>query len=79
MKELKNICIDLDYAKKLFQLKDKPVGIAFFGIGSMGTRSIGSYIREFEITNPKRVVSQNSSISNIVEEIRKFYIIYIYL
>lgn len=36
-------------AEKLFQIAEKPVGIESFGIGALGSRTIGSYIREFEI------------------------------
>jgi hypothetical protein len=61
-----------EHAQKLFQLGEKPVGIATYGIASLGDRSIGSFIREFEILNPKSVVSNPSSIKDIVEELRAF-------
>ena len=39
-------------AEKLFQLGDRPIGVAAFGIGALGERNIGSYIREFEMRDP---------------------------
>jgi hypothetical protein len=60
-------------AQKLFQLGEKPVGIAIYGLASIGNRSIGSFIREFEIMDPNNVVSQPSSVKDIVEELRAFF------
>lgn len=59
-------------AEKLFQLGDRPIGVAVFGIGTLGDRSIGSYIREFEIRDPKNVVSTDTSVRDVVEELRQF-------
>lgn len=56
-------------AEKLFQLAKKPVGIATFGMGGMGARSIGSYIREFEMTT-----SLSPTMKDIVEELRSFFL-----
>ena len=62
-------------AEKLFQLADKPVGIAVFGLASFGFRSIGSHIREFEVLDPEKVVSnKNVQISDIVEQLRIFFL-----
>lgn len=58
-------------AEKLFQLGERPIGVAVFGMASIGTRSIGSYIREFEVT--EQAVSQMSNIEDIVEALRKFF------
>lgn len=60
-------------AEKLFQLGDNPVGIATFGMGSIGTRSIGSYIREFELEDRNNVVTNHGDIKDTVEELRKFF------
>ncbi len=50
------------------------MGIAAFGLGAIGARSIGSYIREFELADPNNVVSQASTVENVVEELRKFFL-----
>jgi hypothetical protein len=63
-----------EHAEKLFQLAQKPIGIASFGIGALGARNIGSFIREFEILNPNKVVTQPSTIKTIVEELRSFFL-----
>jgi hypothetical protein len=61
-------------AEKLFQLGEKSIGIATFGLGGIGGRSIGSYVREFEILNPNNVIKdQNSSMEKVVEELRAFF------
>lgn len=62
-----------EHAEKLFQLGEKPIGIASFGIGNIGTRSIGSYIREFEITNPKQIVTRPCNLAETVEALRLFF------
>src|SRR4029077_8256838 len=35
------------HAQKIFQVGNLPIGILTYGIGNIGTRSIGSYILEF--------------------------------
>lgn len=60
-------------AEKLFQLAEKPIGIASFGIGALGARNIGSYIREFEILDPNNVVTKPSTVKATVEELRSFF------
>ena len=59
-------------ADKLFRLGELPVGIAAFGLSAIGERGIGSYIREFEIKDPQRCVSQYEDLSNVVEKLRIF-------
>lgn len=59
-------------AEKIFQLGDKPIGVATYGLGSLGTRSIGSYIREFEVKNHK-ILSKEYQLKDIVEALRKFF------
>lgn len=60
-------------AEKLFQLGDKPVGIAIYGIAGLHQRSAGSYIREFELQDPNGVISNPRPIVEIVEELRRFF------
>ena len=57
---------------KLFQLGNKPIGIAVFGLGGFASRSIGSYIREFESKN-EAMLAGKTNIKNIVEELRSFF------
>src|SRR5947207_2181008 len=59
-------------AEKLFQLGERPIGIATFGLGALGTRSLGSYLREFAIHDPGKVVSGQSAIADVVEALREF-------
>lgn len=61
-------------AEKLFQLAEKPIGLATFGLGAIGTRSVGSYIREFEVLNPNNIVTAPSSMTDTVEELRRFFL-----
>ncbi len=60
-------------AAKLFQLGDKPIGIAVFGMGALGNRTLGSYIREFELTGYKDVVKKGYKLRDIVEALRVFF------
>ncbi len=57
--------------EKLFQIVGRPVGVAIFGIGALGPRSIGSYLHEFEET---RAVKDdgNGSLAPLVESLRSF-------
>ena len=59
-------------AEKLFQLGDRPIGVAVFGLGTLGDRSIGSYIREFEVKDPQEVVSGNTSIEEVAKKLHEF-------
>ena len=59
-------------AEKLFQLGDRPIGVAVFGLGTLGNRSIGSYIREFEVKDPKGVVSGDTSIKQVANKLHEF-------
>ncbi len=61
-------------AEKLFQLGDCPIGLATYGLGTLGSRSIGSYVREFELKDPNKVVSNHISMKDTVEELRKFFL-----
>jgi hypothetical protein len=60
-------------ADKLFQLKDLPIGVATFGLGTLQNRSIGSFLREFEINDPNKVLSNYQSLASVVEEMRVFF------
>lgn len=60
-------------AVKLFQIGEKPIGIAAFGLAILGARGIGSYLREFEVSNPDNIISKPASVKDVVEELRKFF------
>lgn len=60
-------------AVKLFQLGDKPIGIATYGIGALGNRIIGTYLREFERQDPGGVVTQPATMEDTVEQLRQFF------
>ena len=60
-------------AQKLYQVGDKPMGVAFFGLGSLGTRSLGSVLREFEVKNPLGVLSAPTTVPAVVEGLRAFF------
>ena len=61
-------------AEKLFQLAEKRIGIATYGLATIGNRTIGSYLREFELLDPNQVVSQPANIKDVVEELRMFFL-----
>ncbi len=60
-------------AEKLFQIGEKPIGIAAFGLAILDARGIGSYLREFEVSNPNNIISKQASVQDVVEELRKFF------
>ncbi len=60
-------------AEKLFQLGDRPIGVATFGLGVIGNRTIGSYLREFVLSDPNQVVSGPTTVQQIAEELRHFF------
>jgi hypothetical protein len=59
-------------AEKLFQIADRPIGAAIYGLAGFGDRSIGSYLREFELSNPNGVLTAANDLSSVVEAIRLF-------
>lgn len=59
-------------AEKLFQLGKRPIGVAVFGLGTLGNRSLGSFVREFEVRDPGNVVSADNTVKEVVEGLRKF-------
>lgn len=60
-------------AEKLFQLGEKRIGVATYGIGGLGARSIGSYLREFQNKNPNDVITKQCSIEEVVIEMHEFF------
>jgi len=62
-----------EQAEKLFQLGNLPIGVATFGLGGIRTRTIGSYLREFEMRDPNSALSARNNLGKVVEELRSFF------
>lgn len=60
-------------AEKLFQLGRLPIGIAIYGLGTIGNRGIGSYIHEFETTRPDIAGSRPVVLREVIESLRAFF------
>jgi hypothetical protein len=58
-----------DDGEKLFQLADK-IGVATYGLGGLEGRSIGSFIREFELAHPGL---GDLPIREVAEQLRAFF------
>lgn len=69
-----NVVKTYEHAVKLFQLGEKPIGLATYGIGALGSRIIGSYVREFEVEDPQQVVTKNATVKDVVEQLRLFFL-----
>ncbi len=71
-----------NHSEKLFQLEDLPICIASFGLGILGERTIGSYVKEFEFfikkakkTNKKYYKKlKNLSVEEITFLLREFFL-----
>lgn len=61
-----------DNSEKLFPLGKLPIGIATYGLGAMGSRSIGSYLREYEVTDPDGLIATRHTMADVVESLRRF-------
>jgi len=61
-------------AEKLFQIAGRPIGVAVYGLGALGTRTIGSYLREFQLKDPEGVVSGKTSMAAVTEALRIFFL-----
>lgn len=62
-----------EHAQKLLQIQDKPIGVAVFGLANIRERTIGSYLREFEVKNPNNILNTAKKLADIVEGIRAFF------
>lgn len=62
--------------EKLFQLKELPVAVATCGLGMLGERSIGSYVKEFEYSiksgGDKKLESK--TVKQIADALREFFL-----
>jgi hypothetical protein len=61
-----------EHAEKLFQMGDRPIGAAIYGLAGFGERSVGSYFREFQEKNPNQVLSSRNDVADVVEALRSF-------
>jgi hypothetical protein len=59
-------------AEKLFELGDRPIGVAVYGLGALGDRSIGSYLREFAVQSTA-VADRTTQLLEVVEAAREFF------
>jgi hypothetical protein len=62
-------------AEKLFQLGERPIGVATYGLGAIGGRGIGSQLRELEVTDPNGIVRGQTGMSDVAETIRDFFML----
>lgn len=62
-------------AEKLFQLGDRPIGVATYGLGALGARTIGSFIREFEVRERDGALRPGNvaNVCDVVESLRAFF------
>jgi hypothetical protein len=61
-------------AEKLFQLSNLPIGIASYGIAGLESRTIGSFLREFERTGVGHENLAEISIAAVAEHLRRFFL-----
>jgi hypothetical protein len=61
-----------EHAQKLFQMGDRPIGAAIYGLAGLGDRSIGSYFREFQEKDPGDVLKSKNDVADVVEAVRIF-------
>src|SRR2546422_625642 len=52
-------------ADKLFSLGERPIGVATFGAGVIGNRTLGSYLREFVVRDPQQVISGQTTVQQV--------------
>jgi hypothetical protein len=63
----------LEHADKLFQIQARPIGVATFGLGALGNRSIGSHLREMQVDNPDPAITGDTSLESVVEAMKRFF------
>lgn len=63
-----------NHTRKLLHLKDYPIGILTWGLGTIGTRSIESLIKEFEALQPaiSEKLEHNYNVKAIADELFAF-------
>lgn len=61
-----------NYASKVAQIKDYPIGVMSWGIASLGNRSIQGLIMEFEYDYPKMEANKDYTVKKIADDLLKF-------
>lgn len=62
-----------DYASKVAQIRDYPIGIFSWGMGGLGARSIQSLVMEFEHDLPPVQSAENFKVKEIADQLFKFF------
>jgi hypothetical protein len=57
----------------LFSLGNRPIGVAIYGTPVIGNRSVESYLHEFVVSDPGGVISGETPIQAIAQELTKFF------
>ena len=57
----------------LFPLGQRPIGVAIYGTPQIGNRSIESYLHEFVVSDPNGIITGESTVQMIADELRKFF------
>lgn len=60
-------------ADKLFALGERPIGVATYGVAVIGNRTVGNYLREFVVRDPNQVVTGQTTVQEVAEELRRFF------
>lgn len=61
-------------AEKLFRLGNRRIGVATYGLGVIGARTIGSFVREFEVhSSYSQLLQSEDRMEAIVEALRCFF------
>lgn len=61
-------------ADKVFALAQRPVGVAIYGTPMIADRWLGSYIHEFVTRDPNGVLSRETTVQQIAEELSAFFV-----
>jgi len=60
-------------ADKLFALGERPIGVATYGAAVIVSRTVGNYLREFVVRDPNHVVTGQTTVQEVAEELRAFF------
>ena len=62
----------MEQAEKLFQIENRPIGVATYGLRRLGHRTIGSYLRELQVRE-EEAIRDAEGVGDIVELLRTFF------
>jgi len=60
-------------ARKLFQIKDRPIGVATYGLGNIGNRSIEGLVLDYCRTEPAALPTIAEVTQGLYEFVRPLY------